>query len=139
MIRSTPSVRAQMIRRGVRAVKVKDMVRMMAAPQDMVFKILKLSIAMVICNAKPAEELSPYNGERVVGMGYPIGQLPSMVEDAAGFESVGLLASGARACYDRIYLKIYSFFYSLMACLAMEIGIVFYSKNPKMSRKYGQK
>lgn len=87
---------------------------MMAAPQDMVFKILKLSIAMVICNAKPTEELSPDDGERVVGMGYPIGQLPSMVEDAAGFESVWLLASGARACYDRIYSKIHSFFYSFI-------------------------
>jgi hypothetical protein len=115
MIRSTPAVRVQVIRRGVRAVEVKDRVRMMAAPQDKMFNILKLSIATVNREANPDEKLPPDDGARVVGMGYPIGQVPSMIEDAAGCESTRLLASGARACYDRIHSKIHSFFHSFMA------------------------
>ncbi|MBC7452143.1 MAG: DUF2384 domain-containing protein [Massilia sp.] len=90
MYRSTPHVRVQVIRRGVRAVEVKDMVRMMAAPQDKMFKVLKLSIATVNRKANLDEALSPEDSERVVGMANLIGQVQTMVEqsgDAAGFDA----------------------------------------------------
>ena len=95
MYRSTPDVRVKVIRRGVRAVEVKDMVRMMAAPQDKMFKILKLSIATVNRKANLDEELSPEDSERVVGMSNLIGQVQTMVEqsgDTAGFDAARWVA-----------------------------------------------
>jgi hypothetical protein len=118
MILLTPLVHVQVIRRGVRAVGVNDMVRMMTAPQDMVFNILKLSIAFVNRKANPDQKLPLEDGERVVDMPDLIGQVQTMVEQlgaAAGFEPVRLLASSALACYDRIHSKIHSFFHSFMA------------------------
>lgn len=82
MYKSTPDVRVRVIRRGVRAVEVKDMVRMMATPQDKIFKILKLSIATVNRKANLDEELSPQDSERVVGMSNLIGQVQTMVEQS---------------------------------------------------------
>ncbi len=52
MYQATPNVRVQVIRRGVRAVEVKDLVRMMVASQDKRFKILKLSIAITASNIR---------------------------------------------------------------------------------------
>jgi uncharacterized protein (DUF2384 family) len=69
--------------------------RMMAAPQDNMFKILKLSIATVNRKANLGEELSPEDSERVVGMANLIGQVQTMVEqsgDAAGFDAARWVA-----------------------------------------------
>ena len=95
MYRSTPAVRVKVIRRGVRAVEVKDMVRMMATPQDKMFKILKLSIATVNRKANLDQELSPEDSERVVGMSNLIGQVQTMVEQSgepAGFDAAKWVA-----------------------------------------------
>ena len=95
MYQATPDVRVQVIRRGVRAVEVKDMVRMMAAPQDKMFKILRLSIATVNRKANLDEELSPEDSERVVGMANLIGQVQTMVEqsgDPIGFDAARWVA-----------------------------------------------
>ena len=54
MTRPTPTVRWQVISRGVRAVGVKDVVRIMAAPQDKMFKIRQLHCpAMTVSNIFP--------------------------------------------------------------------------------------
>ncbi|MET3131292.1 putative toxin-antitoxin system antitoxin component (TIGR02293 family) [Oxalobacteraceae bacterium GrIS 1.11] len=95
MYGSTPDVRVRVIRRGVRAVEVKDMVRMMAVPQDKIFKILKLSIATINRKANLDEELSPEDSERVVGMSNLIGQVQTMVRQSGnpvGFDAARWLA-----------------------------------------------
>jgi hypothetical protein len=97
MIRLTPLVHVQVIRRGVCAVGGKDIVRMMAALRDKVFNILKLSITSVNRKANPDQKLPPEDGERIVGVANLIGQVQTMVEQSgatAGFEFAGLLASG---------------------------------------------
>lgn len=95
MYSSTPDARVQVIRHGVRAVEVKNMVRMMAAPQDKIFKFLKLSTATVNRKATLDEQLSSDDSERVVGMSNLIGQAQTMVEqsgDAAGFNAAQWVA-----------------------------------------------
>ena len=95
MYSSTPDARVKVIRHGVRAVEVKNMVRMMAAPQDKIFKFLKLSTATVNRKATLDEQLSPDDSERVVGMSNLIGQAQTMVEqsgDAAGFNAAQWVA-----------------------------------------------
>ncbi len=94
--RSTPDVRVKLIRRGVRAIEVKNMVRMMASPQDKIFKILKLSIATVNRKASLDEELSQQDSERVVGMSNLIGQVQTMVQqsgDAKDFNAAKWVAN----------------------------------------------
>lgn len=95
MYRATPDVRVRVIRRGVRAVELKDMVRMMATPQDRIFKILKLSTATVNRKANLDEELSPEDSERVIGMANLIGQVQTMMEqsgDASDFDAAKWVA-----------------------------------------------
>ena len=65
------------------------------APQEKMFKFLKLSIATVNRKANLDEELSPEDSERVVGMANLIGQVQTMVEqsgDAAGFDAARWVA-----------------------------------------------
>ncbi|MDP5009588.1 MAG: MbcA/ParS/Xre antitoxin family protein [Glaciimonas sp.] len=79
---STPASRVILIRKGVRAVEVKDMVRMMDTSQDKIFKSLKLSTATINRKASRDEELSTEDSERVVGMSNLIGQVQAMVEQS---------------------------------------------------------
>lgn len=92
---STPALRVKLIRQGVRAVEVKDMVRMMDTPQDRIFKFLRLSTATVNRKASRDEELSAEDSERVVGMSNLIGQVQAMVEQSGnpeGFDAAKWLA-----------------------------------------------
>jgi putative toxin-antitoxin system antitoxin component (TIGR02293 family) len=96
MYKSTPDARVKVIRQGVRAVEVKDMIRMMATPQDKIFRILRLSIATVNRKANLDQELSPEDSERAVGMSNLIGQVQTMVEqsgDPNGFDAAKWVAN----------------------------------------------
>jgi putative toxin-antitoxin system antitoxin component (TIGR02293 family) len=79
---STPDLRVKWIRQGVRAVEVKEMVRMMDTSQDKIFKSLKLSTATINRKASRNEGLSAEDSERVVGMSNLIGQVQTMVEQS---------------------------------------------------------
>ncbi|MQR01456.1 DUF2384 domain-containing protein [Glaciimonas sp. GS1] len=92
---STPAIKVRLIRKGVRAVEVKDMVRMMDTSQDKIFKFLRLSTATVNRKASRDEELSTEDSERVVGMSNLIGQVQAMVEQSgnpAGFDAAKWVA-----------------------------------------------
>jgi putative toxin-antitoxin system antitoxin component (TIGR02293 family) len=92
---STPDLRVKLIRHGVRAVEVKDMVRMMDTAQDKIFKFLRLSTATINRKASRDEELSADDSERVVGMSNLIGQVQTMVEqsgNAEGFDAAKWVA-----------------------------------------------
>ena len=95
MYSSTPDIRVKLIRQGVRAVEVKDMVRMMSTPQDRIFKFLRLSTATINRKASRNEELSAEDSERVVGMSNLIGQVQTMVEQSGntqGFDAAKWVA-----------------------------------------------
>ncbi|QDQ29013.1 DUF2384 domain-containing protein [Chitinimonas arctica] len=95
MYRSTPTRRVELIRQGVRAVELKDMVRLMDTSQDRVYKVLRLSPATVNRKASRDEALSSEDSERVVGMSKLIGQVQTMVEqsgDPGGFDAAKWLA-----------------------------------------------
>jgi uncharacterized protein (DUF2384 family) len=92
---STPALRVRLIRQGVRAVEVKDMVRMMDTPQDRIFKFLRLSTATINRKASRDEELSAQDSERVLGMSNLIGQVQAMVEQSGnpeGFDAAKWVA-----------------------------------------------
>ena len=95
MYKSSPAGRVRLIRHGVRAIEVKDMVGLMATPQERIFKILKLSTATVNRKASRDEALSPDDSERVVGMSNLIGQVQIMVEQSGrpdGFDAAKWVA-----------------------------------------------
>jgi putative toxin-antitoxin system antitoxin component (TIGR02293 family) len=95
MYKSSPAGRVRLIRQGVRAIEVKDMVGLMATPQERIFKILKLSTATVNRKASRDEALSPDDSERVVGMANLIGQVQIMVEQSGrpdGFDAAKWVA-----------------------------------------------
>ncbi len=92
---STPAIKVRLIRKGVRAVEVKDMVRMMDTSQDKIFKFLRLSTATINRKASRDEELSTEDSERVVGMSNLIGQVQAMVEQSGnpeGFDAAKWVA-----------------------------------------------
>lgn len=92
---STPALRVILIRQGVPAVEVKDMVRLMDIPQDRIFKFMRLSTATINRKASRDEALSSDDSERVIGMSNLIGQVQAMVEQSGnpeGFDAAKWLA-----------------------------------------------
>ncbi|QNM97849.1 antitoxin Xre-like helix-turn-helix domain-containing protein [Chitinimonas koreensis] len=87
--------RIALIRRGVPARDVKEMVRRMGAPQDAMLKVIRLPVATVNRKASRDETLSLEESERAIGMSMLIGQVEAMVAqsgDAAGFDAARWLA-----------------------------------------------
>jgi len=92
---STPDVRVQIIKRGVNAVEVRDLVRKMDVSQDKIYRFLRLSPATVNRKVQAKGRLSTDDSERVVGMSQLIGQVETMVAQsgtAEGFDAAKWVA-----------------------------------------------
>ena len=76
---STPDVRVQIIKRGVNATEVRELVRKMDVSQDKIYRFLRLSPATVNRKVQAQGRLSTDDSERVVGMSQLIGQVEAMV------------------------------------------------------------
>lgn len=92
---STPDVRVQIIKRGVNAVEVRDLVRKMDVSQDKIYRFLRLSPATVNRKVQAKGRLSTDDSERVVGMSQLIGQVETMVAQSGnpeGFDAAKWVA-----------------------------------------------
>lgn len=97
---STPDVRVHIIKRGVNASEVRDLVRKMAMSQDKLYRFLRLSPATVNRKALAKERLSTDDSERVVGMSQLIGQVETMVAQSGnpeGFDAAKWVAQWLEA------------------------------------------
>ncbi|HZW12528.1 MAG TPA: antitoxin Xre/MbcA/ParS toxin-binding domain-containing protein [Noviherbaspirillum sp.] len=92
---STPDVRVQIIKRGVNAAEVRDLVRKMDVSQDKIYRFLRLSPATVNRKVQAKGRLSTDDSERVVGMSQLIGQVETMVAQSGnpeGFDAAKWVA-----------------------------------------------
>jgi putative toxin-antitoxin system antitoxin component (TIGR02293 family) len=90
-----PHVRIHIIKSGVKADVFGRIARSMDRSKEQLSKTLGLSVTTIDRKAKAGENLSPEQGERVVGMAKLIGQVQTMVEqsgDPTGFDAAQWLA-----------------------------------------------
>lgn len=95
LYRSTPAQRVRLIRDGVPASDLKNVIRLMDSPQDKVLGYLRVPTATVNRKAKRDEELSAEDSERAIGLSHLIGQVQTMVQqsgDPEGFDAAKWLA-----------------------------------------------
>ena len=95
LYQSTPAQRVRLIRDGVPASDLKDMIRLMDSPQDKVLRYLKVPPATVNRKAKRDEDLSAEDSERAIGLSHLIGQVEAMVRQSGepdGFDAARWLA-----------------------------------------------
>lgn len=91
----TPDVRVQIIKRGVNATEVRELVRKMDVSQDKIYRFLRLSPATVNRKVQAKGRLSTDDSERVVGMSQLIGQVETMVAQSGnpeGFDAAKWVA-----------------------------------------------
>ena len=97
---STPDVRVQIIKRGVNATEVRELVRKMDVSQDKIYRFLRLSPATVNRKVQAQGRLSTDASERVVGMSQLIGQVEAMVAQSGnpeGFDAAKWVAQWLEA------------------------------------------
>jgi len=83
---SEPSARVALIRGGVPAQDAKRLLERLNVSQGPVLKSLNLSTATLNRKASKAENLSPEDSERIVGMAKLIGQVETMVGQSGALE-----------------------------------------------------
>ena len=84
---SEPSARVALIRLGVPAQDAKRLLERLNVSQGPVLKSLNLSTATLNRKAGKAENLSPEDSERIVGMSKLIGQVEVMLKDSGTEQS----------------------------------------------------
>jgi putative toxin-antitoxin system antitoxin component (TIGR02293 family) len=92
---STPDSRIRLIRQGIRASELKNMVRLMDFPQEELYQSLGISTATVNRKAMRNEALSSDDSERTLGMARLIGQVQAMVAESGnpeGFDAAKWLS-----------------------------------------------
>jgi putative toxin-antitoxin system antitoxin component (TIGR02293 family) len=97
---ASPAERIGMIKGGVRARWAKTILHQLALGQGHGLDVLKLSPATVNRKAAADANLSPEEGERVIGMAKLIGQVQAMVEESGnpeGFDAATWLADWLRS------------------------------------------
>jgi putative toxin-antitoxin system antitoxin component (TIGR02293 family) len=93
---SEPSARVALIRTGVPAQDAKRLLERLNVSQGPVLKSLNLSTATLNRKAGKAENLSPEDSERIVGMSKLIGQVETMVAQSGnpeGFDAAHWVAN----------------------------------------------
>lgn len=87
---STPDARIRLIRKGIPAVDLKRLVKLMDFPQEDLYRSLGISTATVNRKATRDEDLSSEDSERALGMAKLIGQVQAMVAESGepeGFDA----------------------------------------------------
>jgi putative toxin-antitoxin system antitoxin component (TIGR02293 family) len=90
-----PVERIEIIKRGVPAGEVAKIAKTIGRPKERLFKVLGLPRATVDRRARSKQQLSPDQGERVLGFSKLVGQVQVMVEqsgDASGFDAARWVA-----------------------------------------------
>ena len=94
-----PVERIEMIKRGVRAKMVKQLLADLDIPQSTGLAALNLPAATVNRKVASDQNLAPGESERVIGMASLIGQLQAMVQhsgDPEGFDAAGWMSRWLR-------------------------------------------
>lgn len=90
-----PLERIEIIKKGVPAGEVAKIAKTIGRPKERLFKVLGLPRATVDRRARSKQQLSPDQGERVLGFSKLVGQVQVMVEqsgDSNGFDAARWVA-----------------------------------------------